>query len=31
VKEGVEVLAYGVSIDPAKNALSLAASLPVEL
>jgi len=31
VKEGVEVLAYGVSIDPSKNALSLAASLPVEL
>ncbi|MBL6803697.1 MAG: DNA/RNA nuclease SfsA [Pseudomonadales bacterium] len=31
VGEGVEVLAYGVAIDPAKNALSLAASLPVEL
>ncbi len=31
VREGVEVFAYGVAIEPAENALSLAASLPVEL
>jgi sugar fermentation stimulation protein A len=31
VREGVEVFAYGVAIEPAENALILTASLPVEL
>jgi len=31
VREGVEVFAYGGAIEPAENALSLTASLPVEL
>ena len=31
VAQGVEVIAYGVAIDPAQNTLSLNSSLPVSL